>query len=150
MEEKYINLENAMHSLENALEDFELDLEIDFTKDEVNANNWVNLASLNTEAFFSFSVFENGFGIFTIFLNNIQNTLENLEKINQFNKNGLYFRAYISDEEEVVLEHSVPFIPEDCVYDYACHLLAHVFGDTFINSLAPIVALSYDPEQPLN
>ena len=146
MEKSYTNLRNCKVALKKALDLFELSLEQEITDESINVSNWAYFPNLDVQGFCSFSFFENGFAIYSIYFDKIDFTPKTCELLNKFNSKSLYFRAYINDESELTLEHSVACLRDDFVYDYTTNILTNAFGKGFSGSLKPLVDLTYIEE----
>ena len=91
----------------------------------------------------SFSFYQNGFAIYSIYFDKLDVNEEVATILNEFNKNSLYFRAYVNNEGELVLEHSVAYIPDCLVYDYSSQILINIFDEALNNILSPLIERTY-------
>lgn len=100
----------------------------------------LNFESVDAIGYCSFNYFKSGLALFDIFFDDIDETDEVCQLLNEFNTNA--FLLYATADECLTLEHTVYSLHEEDLVRYTDAVIEELSEEETVNGLTPLIALT--------
>ena len=138
-----LNLSKVKKTLEKVFKDWKLDFTVEIKdNDRVYCKNSLKIKSFDDDILGEIIVYKVGGIIFSFTFDKLPTTENVLKIINNLNADSAMFRAYISQNGYLRLEHIAWRINPDCVGEYVEHILGELVNDKLKPFLTPLCELS--------
>lgn len=103
----------------------------------------VTLAGLDDDIAVNIGVFESGSAFVELIFDKIKDVKKAAVALNEFNKQSIWLKAYISDKQYLTVNHTILCLQdENVLVNVVGHVLSYVGSNTSIALLAPLCKLT--------